>query len=1230
MTEREIFTIALTRENPAERAAFLDEACSGDDALRLRVESLLVEYQRLGSFMDVPSTLNQAPQERLGTQIGPYKLLQQIGEGGMGVVYMAEQTEPVKRKVALKLIKPGMDSHQVIARFEAERQALAMMDHVNIARVLDAGTIGLSIDDFQFSIDGKPPAQSAIENQKSEIENVGRPYFVMELIHGVPITKYSDDNHLTPRQRLELFVPVCHAIQHAHQKGIIHRDIKPSNVMITLYDGKPVPKVIDFGVAKATEQKLTERTLFTQYGTMVGTLEYMSPEQAEMSAVGVDTRSDIYSLGVLLYELLTGSTPLSRKRMKEAGYAEILRLIKEEEPPRPSTRLSESGGALASISAQRKTEPGQLSKLMRGELDWIVMKTLEKDRNRRYETANGFAADVQRYLNDEAVQACPPSAGYRLRKFVRRNLGAVTTVSLLIAMLFFGTTVSTWQAIRATLAEGLAEQHSHAENQARIEAEANFQNAREAGDQFFTRVSESRLLDEPGLQPLRTELLETAARYYQRLTIRESDDPQALADVTLSHLRLAQAYYQAGLFGRHLSALDEGMRLAERLFREHPEAITAHVRLSGFWHGGRMLESIPVAQPDSQGALRIYQEATRLWEKLSRRYPREIGFQSDLSKFYELQVSRYSALGKPTEALLAVKRVCEIREQVAAADSGDYEHVAELAYSYIRQASLLDLSEPQTTEALYHRALLLQKDAPDVPSYQQSLADHQAFFSRFLVAQRRPQEAIPIYQQAVTIYRKLLVRFPHVAAYRSTLNVWEQEIANLQAGRGHFQGQRTPEQVLEKARLLLQDLQADDAPAGLYVTASLYRQAGDSHGGSEPQRAALAYQSAVDLFEKLVADSPIVPEYREQLADSYSKLAGWLRIAGKLSAMEQADQNAIAIREKLVSDFPSEPRHRLKLADLYNTAGYRLSGVGKYQESEKKHRQAADLSEKLATEFPDAPIYRWELARSHFSLGICFRWAGRYTEGESSFRHAIKAKESIMAESSTPTAERSELGIYYCDLGTLLVAADKPKEAEQAFRQGLILLDDSGPASNNPVAHPYFRVLGRSYLIGLLQASGRASEADEEFHQILDVIPDAVQQKDMAWSLARATATYEHRLANTNVTVRLAKKAVEYAPDKAAYWTTLGVAQYRADQWKDSVAALNKSMELGNGGNSFDFIVLAMAHWQLGNKVEALQWYDRAVLWMEKNRPKDEELCRFRDEAKELLGIQENGKPKKD
>ena len=282
----------------------------------------------------------------------------------------------------------------------------------------------------------------------------------MELVHGVPITKYCDDNHLTPRERLELFVPVCQAIQHAHQKGIIHRDIKPSNVMVTLYDGKPVPKVIDFGVAKATEQKLTERTLFTQYGTMVGTLEYMSPEQAEMSALGVDTRSDIYSLGVLLYELLTGSTPLTHKRLKEAAYAEILRMIKEEEPPKPSTRLSDSGEALASISAQRHMEPAKLTKLVRGELDWIVMKTLEKDRNRRYETANGFAADVQRYLNDEPVQACPPSAWYRFRKFARRNKAALATATVLaVAMLVaVGSLISAVTVLAASNAQIKEEQ----------------------------------------------------------------------------------------------------------------------------------------------------------------------------------------------------------------------------------------------------------------------------------------------------------------------------------------------------------------------------------------------------------------------------------------------------------------------------------------------------------------------------------------------------------------------------------------------------------------------------------------------------------------------------------------------------------------------------------------------------------------------------------------------------
>jgi eukaryotic-like serine/threonine-protein kinase len=460
-----IFLKALELPTPEEQQRCLDEACGGKPVLRAQVAALLEACEKAGSFLEAPATgltvTTDVPRrEGPGIVIGPYKLLQQIGEGGFGTVFMAEQTEPVRRKVALKVIKPGMDTRQVIARFEAERQALAMMDHVNIARVLDAGATA-----------------------------DGLPYFVMELVHGVPITKYCDDNRLTPRQRLELFVPVCQAIQHAHQKGIIHRDIKPSNVMITLYDGKPVPKVIDFGVAKAIEQKLTERTLFTTYGTMVGTLEYMSPEQAEMSALGVDTRSDIYSLGVLLYELLTGNTPLSHKTMKEAVYAEILRMIKEEEPPKPSTRLSDSGEALASISAQRHMEPGKLTKLVRGELDWIVMKALEKDRNRRYETANGLAKDVQRYLDDEPVLACPPSTWYRLRKLVRRHRGLVLAASLVVLALVGGIIGMTWGMLRATDAQADAVREAKQKADALQDKEAALAAAerskREADEKLF-------------------------------------------------------------------------------------------------------------------------------------------------------------------------------------------------------------------------------------------------------------------------------------------------------------------------------------------------------------------------------------------------------------------------------------------------------------------------------------------------------------------------------------------------------------------------------------------------------------------------------------------------------------------------------------------------------------------------------------------------------------------------
>jgi serine/threonine protein kinase len=348
--------------------------------------------------------------EQPGDRIGPYKLLQQIGEGGCGSVYMAEQEQPVRRRVALKVIKLGMDTRSVIARFEAERQALALMDHPNIARVLDAGAT-----------------------------ETGRPYFVMELVRGIKITDYCDQNKLSVADRLKLFIEVCHAIQHAHQKGVIHRDIKPSNILVTMHDGVPVPKVIDFGIAKATDQRLTDKTLFTQFEQFIGTPAYMSPEQAEMSGLDIDTRSDIYALGVLLYELLTGRTPFDAKELMKSGIDAMRRTIREQEPERPSTRLTGMTQAdLASTAQQHRSDPPKLVSLVRGDLDWIVMKTLEKDRTRRYETANGLASDVQRYLNNEPIEARPPSTIYRLQKTVRRNKPAFIGAGAVALALLLG------------------------------------------------------------------------------------------------------------------------------------------------------------------------------------------------------------------------------------------------------------------------------------------------------------------------------------------------------------------------------------------------------------------------------------------------------------------------------------------------------------------------------------------------------------------------------------------------------------------------------------------------------------------------------------------------------------------------------------------------------------------------------------------------------------------------
>jgi tetratricopeptide (TPR) repeat protein len=464
--EEDLFDAARKLTDPAERGAYLDRACAGDPALRARVEELLAAGADAEQFFTESSSALSFPghslqssrgtpasagairasllgEEPVGTRIGRYKLLQKIGEGGWGVVYMAEQEEPVRRRVALKIIKLGMETKSVIGRFEAERQALAMMDHPNIARVFDAG---------------------ATER--------GSPYFVMELIRGVKITEYCDQNHLDTRQRLDLFIQICHAIQHAHQKGIIHGDIKPSNIMVTVQDGVPVPKVIDFGISKATEVRLTDELLFTAYAQLIGTPAYMSPEQAEMSGLDTDTRSDIYSLGVVLYELLTGKTPFDAKALIGSGLDEMRRTLREREPPRPSIRLTAlERQELARTAESRQAEPPRLIALLHGDLDWIVMKALEKDRTRRYETANGLAMDIQRHLNNEPVAARPPSRRYRLQKLVRRNRVVFAAGGAVAAALVVGMGTSTWLFLKEREARHRAVAAEQQETRLRHDAE---------------------------------------------------------------------------------------------------------------------------------------------------------------------------------------------------------------------------------------------------------------------------------------------------------------------------------------------------------------------------------------------------------------------------------------------------------------------------------------------------------------------------------------------------------------------------------------------------------------------------------------------------------------------------------------------------------------------------------------------------------------------------------------
>ena len=850
----------------------------------------MVNHDPTGSdpTLDTPSSaaaetvagpLREAP----GRRIGPYKLLQLIGEGGFGSVFMAEQEKPVVRKVALKIIKLGMDTRQVVARFEQERQALAMMDHPNIARVLDAGAT-----------------------------ETGRPFFVMELVKGDPIVEYCDKNNLSIQDRLELFAQVCNAVQHAHTKGIIHRDIKPSNILVSTQDGKPHTKVIDFGIAKATASKLTEKTLFTEHRQLIGTPEYMSPEQAEGS-LDIDTRTDVYSLGVLLYELLTGTTPFSSKELRSAAYAEIQRIIREVEPPKPSTRLSNNTDTIASVAAQRRVKPRNLGLIVRGELDWIVMKALEKDRQRRYETANGLALDIRRYLAGEAVVAAPPSSSYRLRKFIRRNRVMVVAGSAVALSLVLGLAGTAWQAKIAADKRDEAIAASAGEKKQRLAAEAERIKAEkiaefmsdtlqgvgpsvakgrditmlkemmdaaaariENGDLKSVPDAELRLRDTVGRTYQELALYDAAARMFEpALTLARSIIPGDSAAAAKALYNLASLLKERGHLAEAEPLARESLAMRQRLFPgENPQIMNA---LSS-------LASILKARGDLSGAEQYHRESLEMARRL---YP---GDHVDIAGCLNNVASVVNARGDLAGAESLYRDALAMKKRLHLGDDPTVADGLNNLASVLKRRDDLASAESLYRESLEMRKRIYAEDHPDVADSLNNLA-------ALLYARDDLAGAEPLMREAMEMTRRL---FPgdHQDVAENINN-----LAMLLQVRGDLDG---AEPLLRESLAMTRRLHPGDhlsVATALNNLAALLNKRGDLPGAER------LFRESLEMAKR------IFPGDHPDAALGMTNLASVIATRGDLAAAESLLRSALAMRSRLLGDV-----HPDTLETLYKLA----------------------------------------------------------------------------------------------------------------------------------------------------------------------------------------------------------------------------------------------------------------------------------------------------------------------
>lgn len=966
-----IFAAALELPSGTERAAYLVTACAGDAALQARIEALLRAHDRAGHLLDRPAPIGPAPvgpgpggydptltlptAVQPGTIIaGRYKLLEAIGEGGMGSVWVAEQSQPVKRKVALKLIKAGMDSKSVLARFEAERQALAVMDHPNIAKVLDGG-----------------------------LTDQGRPYFVMEYVKGIPITEFCDSRQLSVPERLQLFAQVCQAVQHAHQKGIIHRDLKPSNILVAPYDDKAVPKVIDFGLAKAMHQSLTENTLHTAHDMVLGTPLYMSPEQAQLNNIDIDTRSDIYSLGVLLYELLTGSTPLEKQRFKQAAWDEMRRMIREEDPPVPSQRLS-SAETLPSVAAGRHTEPKRLTRLVRGELDWIVMKALEKDRARRYETANGFAADVVRYLSGEPVTAAPPSRMYRVQKFVRRNQSKVIAASLVLLTLLAGMAGTSWQWYRAEhlLAEEAiqrqrAEDNQRAAESARADAVAQQARAQEQEAEAIKQAAAAKAQEAEARK--QAEIAEAVAKFQTDMLAAVDPNQLPKDPVTKEPMRDAVTVVQA---------LEAAVKLLDAGNLKNQPLVEANVR-STIGNTLRELARYDDAEPNLRRSLEL------LRASLPSGHPR-------------------IALGLNRVALLLMAQ-----NKLAQAEPLLRESLAN--YRASRPAG-----HPDIAQGLNNLATLLQSQnrlAEAEPLLRESLANYRAAhpaghpdiaiglnnLAMLLQDQNKLAEAEPLMREALKIDREAFpVGHPRIA---TSLN-------NL-AEMLRVQNKLVEAETLYREAL---EIRREAFRAGHpHIAESLNNLANLRHAQNKLAEAEPLYREALEIWRATL------PVGHPNIATSLNNLAQLLFVQNKLAEAEPLFREALEIRrETLPSGHPSIA------TSLNNLAGL-LKNQNRLADAEPLSREALEIWRAAL------PVGHPNIALGLNNLADVLRGQNKLAEAEPFYREVLEIDRAALP------AGHPDIAISLGNLASLLLNQSRPSEAEPLIREALTIREKSQP-----------------------------------------------------------------------------------------------------------------------------------------------------------------------------------------